>query len=133
MSNVLFAPRIHDDAVGGFVKVTYDFDVHGGAVGDIPLDFELPDNAVVFDGFIDVLTDPTSDGSATVALKLEEAADILGATAIASVTGLVDTVPDGTGANAVKTTAARVLTMTVAVAALTAGKMNIFLRYFISD
>lgn len=133
MSNVLFAPRIHDDNVGGIVKVTYDFDVHGGAVGDIPLDFELPANAVIVNGFVDEVEDLTSDGSATIAIKAESAADLKAATAIASYTGRVALIPVGTAATSVKTTEARVLTLTVAVAALTAGKMNIFLDYRISD
>lgn len=127
------SPRFGNDAVVYTQKVTYDFDVHGGAVGDIALDCTVPDNAVILDGIVDVLTPPTSGGAATVALKVEGAADLLGATAIASVTGLVDTVPNGTAANAIKTTADRVVTVTVAVAALTAGKMNIFFRYFISE
>ena len=133
MANVLDSPRFGNDAVYFVQKVTYDFAVHGGAVGNIELDCTVPENAVIVDGIVDVLTNPTSGGSATVALKVEGAADLLGATAIASVTGLVDTVPDGTAANAIKTTADRVVTVTVGTAALTAGKMNIFFRYFISE
>lgn len=126
-------PSLFTPQLGGEVKATYDFAVHGGVVGDIPLDLDLPANAVVYDGLIDVVTAPTSGGSATVALKLEGTADLLAATAIASVTGQLDTVPDGAGANAVKTTAKRTLTVTVATAALTAGKMNIFLKYYLSE
>lgn len=119
--------------LGGTVKATYDFTVHGGVIGDNTLDLKLPDNAIVYGGLIDVVTAPTSGGSATVALKIEGAADLLAATAIASVTGQLDTVPDGTATNAVKLTEERTLTMTVATAALTAGKFNIFLNYFISE
>ena len=124
----LFAPQL-----GGIVKATYDFSAHGGAIGDVALDLKLPDNAIVYQGLIDVITDPTSGGSATVALKIEGTADLLAATAIASVTGQLDTIPDGTATNAVKLTAERTLTVTVATAALTAGKFHVYLSYFLSE
>lgn len=130
---MLATPSLFIPQLGGEVKATYDFAVHGGAVGDIPLDLDLPPNAVVYDGLVDVITAPTSGGAATVALKIEGAADLLAATAISSVTGQLDTVPNGAAANAVKTTDTRTLTVTVATAALTAGKMNIFLKYYLSD
>ena len=126
-------PSLFTPQLGGIVKATYDFAVHGGAVGDNPIDLKLPGNAIVYNGMIDVVTDPTSGGAATVALKIEGAADLLAATAIASVTGQVDTIPNGTAANAVKLTEERTLAVTVATAALTAGKMNIFLEYFLSE
>ncbi|NEQ52171.1 MAG: hypothetical protein F6K11_18860 [Leptolyngbya sp. SIO3F4] len=126
-------PTLFTPQLGGIVKATYDFAQHGGDVGDIALDLKLPNNAIVYQGLIDVVTDPTSGGSATVALKIEGAADLLSATAIASVTGLLDTTPDGTATNAVKTTAERTLTVTVATAALTAGKFHVYLVYFLSE
>lgn len=131
--NTRDTPRIHDDAVGGIVKVVYDFDTHGGAVGANPINFKLPANAIILDGLVDVITAPTSGDLATVALTLESAGDLLAATAIADVTGQLNLVADGTAANAVKTTAERTLAVTIATAALTAGKMNIFIRYFLSD
>lgn len=126
-----FTPGITEPEFGGYVKATYDFTVHGGAVGDIELDLKLPAGAIVYNGFINIVTDPTSGGSATVAIKIEGAADLLAATAIASVTGQLDTIPDGTAANVVVLTAERKLTVTVATAALTAGKMDVYLQYFI--
>lgn len=125
--------RIHSDAVGGIAKVQYDFAENGGAVGAILLDLVLPDNAVIWDGFFDVVTAPTSGGSATIALGLNTATDLKAATAIASYTGIVALVPVGTAAAAVKLTAERQLTLTIATAALTAGKINIFLNYYIGD
>lgn len=128
---MVFAARAHTDNVGGNAKIEYDFSEHGGVVGDNALPFVLPAGAIVYAGMIDVITAPTSGGSATVALKLEGAGDILAATAIGSLTGLVDVVPDGTAGNAVKTTVERQLQLTVATAALTAGKMIIHLDYYL--
>lgn len=123
-----FTPRIHTDGLGSpLTKITYDFDVHGGAVGDVELELTLPDNAIVYGGFVDVITAPTSGGAATVALKIEGAGDLIAATAIASFTGQLNIVPAYTGTTSVKTTAERILTVTVATADLTAGKFNIFL------
>ncbi len=124
-------PGINEPQFGGYVKATYDFAIHGGAVGDNELDLTLPAGAIVYNGFINVITAPTSGGAATVALKIEGAADLLGATAIASVTGQLDSVADGTAANAVVLTAERTLTVTVATADLTGGKMDVYLQYFL--
>ena len=130
---MLATPNLHTPELGGIAKATYDFSVHGGSIGDIEIGLKFPANAIVYQGLIDVVTDPTSGGSATVALKIEGAADLLAATAIASVTGQMDTVPDGTATNVVKTTAERTLTVTVATAALTAGKFHVYLLYFLSE
>lgn len=117
----------------------YDYSKLGGAVGDISLvdDYGdpavLPDNAVVDKVIIDVLTAPTSGGAATVALKSEAAGDLLAATAIAGITGIIDGVPNGAAANAKKMSADRRVTATVAVAALTAGKFRVMIEYSQSE
>ncbi|NET97612.1 hypothetical protein, partial [Okeania sp. SIO1H2] len=68
----------------------YDFAIHGGAISTITLDTAtIPDNAIITGAYVDVLTDPTSGGSATIALGLNTTTDVLAATAIASVTGVV--------------------------------------------
>lgn len=113
----------------------YDFDVDGGAVGDIDLtgDTVIPANAVIITGFIEVDTALDSGGSATVALKTNAAADLLAATAFGSApwstTGRKSLIPVGTGATSVKTTAARKLQATVATAALTAGAFDVVVGY----
>lgn len=111
----------------------YDFAKHGGAVGDIALAAQIPSGAIVTRGMVHVVTAVTSGGSATVALKLVGTADVLAATAKASLTAgaLLDTVPVGTAATAIKTTANTGLTVTVAVAALTAGKIRVHLEYYL--
>ncbi len=129
----VLASRTHQDNTAGVAKVTYDFAFHGGAIGAILLPLALPANAIIFDGVIDVVTAPTSGGSATIALGFNTATDMKAATAIASYTGLVALVPVGTAATAVKLTADRQLTLTVATAALTAGKVNFFFKYFIGS
>lgn len=127
---VITQRRMHKDGVGGCTITEYDFSTDGGAVGDINLSATLPKDAIVYDGMIDVITDPTSGGAATIALRYESAGDVLAATAIGSVTGQVKTVPDNSAANCIKLTAKRDLIMTVATAALTAGKLVVVLKYF---
>jgi len=112
----------------------YDFAIDGGAVGDIALRGDrLPNDAVVDRGMIHVNTALTSGGSATIANKILSAGDVLAAAAVASFSAnaLLDTVPVGTAATSIRTTSAGLgVTMTVAVAALTAGKFTLALEYF---
>lgn len=113
----------------------YDFSKEGGAVGDITLrGGYLPAGAIVTSGVVHVQTAVTSGGAATVALKLASAGDVLAATAKGSLTAnaLIDTVPDGTAANMIRLTANAQLTATVAVAALTAGKIVVALEYVVT-
>lgn len=116
-------------------KFVYDFPVSGGAIGTINLVDDmgnpaaLPSGFLVTRSFLEVVTAPTSAGAATVAATTgETAADILAATAKASVTGNLDGVSDGVAANFKQMTAARVPSIVVAVAALTAGKINVYVE-----
>ena len=111
----------------------YDFAKDGGAVGDIELGPYLPVNAIITSGMIHVETAATSGGSATVALKVNTAEDVLAATAVGSLTlnALLDVVPVGTAATAIRTTALKKLTMTIATATLTAGKIRVVLEYYL--
>jgi hypothetical protein len=117
------------------VKAQYSFDSHGGAQGDILLGVSVPDNAIAVNVVLDVLVQPTSLGSATVAFKLQAAADLLAATAKASLTvGLLQGKPVHSDlTKAIKTTASREITATIGAADLTDGKINVFVEYFISD
>lgn len=115
----------------------YDFAVDGGAVSTITLRTStsmpnvLPIGTVVVSGYIEVDTPVTSGGAATVAVNGEAAGDLLAATLVSgapwSTTGRKSIIPAATGATAIKTTAARSITVTVAVAALTAGKFRVVL------
>lgn len=114
----------------------YDFAVDGGGTGTIVLrgvdsvGNNIPSGAVVTGGYIDVLTGVAS-ATGTVALQVESAGDLLVAVSptAALTTGRKSVVPAGTGATAVKTTAARSLTMVIGTAALTAGKFRLVVFY----
>lgn len=111
----------------------YSFAVDGGAVGDITLRGDsIPSGAAVLDAYIKVTTALTSGGSATVAVKVEGAADINAADAISgapwSTTGVKRA--DFTATTApVVTTAARSIVATVGTAALTAGVFTVVVEY----
>nr|WP_321465158.1 hypothetical protein [uncultured Desulfobulbus sp.] len=111
----------------------YDFTRDGGAIGDITLRGDsLPDDAVVTGGMVQVKTTCTGGASATISLKVESAADVMAATAMAGLVSnaLIDVEPDGTAANAIRTTEnGRQVVATIATAALTAGKLIVALEY----
>ena len=113
----------------------YDFALHGGVTGTITVGPKLlPAGALILDGLIHVVTAVTSDGSATVQIMAIGADDIRASTAKGTLTlnALLDTVPDGAATNAIRCTTATQLTFTVGTADLTAGKVRVFLRYFLS-
>lgn len=106
------------------------------ATGAKDLGVTIPANSIIIGGLYDVqetFTDGTDD-SATIAIHVEGAGDIVAAADIATGTpfdqGMHDTIPVFSAATAVKTTVARALTATVGVKALTAGTMTITLFYF---
>lgn len=115
------------------VRGRYDFAVDGGVVGDIDLSKTavIPPSAVILGGFVEVDTALTSGGSATVAVKVEGAADIVAAAAFGgapwSTTGRKSVIPAFTGVTVVKTTATRKILATIATAALTAGAFDVVL------
>jgi hypothetical protein len=116
----------------------------------------LPTKAIITRVWVDVVTTFTSaTDAATIALKAQSANDIVSAIAISDVSNVWDAGIHGSklglpaladtatetalavsalfSASMLKLTAARELTATVAVEALTAGKANIFVEYVISD
>lgn len=125
------------EGTGGLKEVRgeYDFAVQGGAVSTIVLtgDNAIPAGSIVMGGLIEVDTVVTSGGAATLGVNLESAGDILAATVVSgapwSSTGRKSVIPVFTGATTVKTTVSRSLAVTVAVAALTAGKFRVILFY----
>ena len=112
----------------------YDFSKDGGAVGTISLDEQLPAGALVRSGILHVTTAVTSGGSATVALHVNSSEDILAATGKASLTlnALLDVVPVGTAATAIRCTANKGLSVVIGTAALTAGAFTVALDYVIT-
>lgn len=129
------------------LKVQYNFAKTGGAIGTQNLAYpndpsvpgastsmQLPKNALVFGCYIDVITAPTSGGSPTIALSTgQSAGDLKAATAFGSFTGIVACIPVGTAATAIKMTADRTMTVTIATAALTGGVFNVHVQYVLSD
>lgn len=114
----------------------YDFAVDGGAVGSIVLrsnDGPIPNGSIVTNGILEVTTALDSGGSATAAVQVQAANDTINAAAFGgapwSSTGRKSTIPVGTGATSLKTTAERNPTLVVATAALTAGKFTLHLTY----
>lgn len=111
----------------------YDFATDGGAVGDITLrGGTIPSGAILLDALLHVDTALTSGGAATVAIKVESAADVNAADAISgapwSSTGAKRA--DFTATTApIKTTAARSIVATVGAAALTAGRFQVYVFY----
>ncbi len=127
MTQNVYVPQRHViDNLGGCARDIYDFSIHGGAVGTLQLPLVVPDNAIITECIVDVLTDPASGGAATIALGLNTTTDLLAATAIASVTGIVVAKAQ---AAAFKLTAERNLQLTIATAALTAGKLAVHLKW----
>lgn len=113
----------------------YDFAVDGGAVGTITLrgDGGVPAGSVILGGYVEVDTAVTSGGAATVGVNSEAAGDIVAATVVSgapwSTTGRKSVIPVFTGASSVKATTVRAIAITIAVAALTAGKFRVVLFY----
>lgn len=117
------------------ISVTYNFTNQGGAVGDIELKDDqgnsvaVPAYACITRVFTDGITAFTSGGSATVAIAAGSSV-LLAATAYnnAALVGF-----DAQSITPVKITAASTLKITVATAALTAGKMRFFVEYLQSE
>ena len=110
----------------------YDFDEHAGAQGAIVIGANrIPAGSIILDGIIYVITAPLSEGSATVAISVIGANDLLTATAIAtlSVNSFHDLVPVCTAATVLRATAPLGCTFTIATADLTAGKIAVAIRY----
>lgn len=122
-------------------KYTFDFAVLGGAVSAIVMtapDGALPNNFIVQNAFIDVITGFTGAANCELALSTGQGAGDLVASAV--VTGAPwstatreVTIPLlGTISTWIKTTAARSPVATITVAAVTAGKFNLFIEGYIS-
>lgn len=118
----------------GLARARYSFARDGGAIGDIVLTGDaIPKGAVVLDTTIKVDTAcDSAEHSATVALKVQGAGDLLTAAVVSgapfSTTGAKRGTLTATAAP-ILTTARRKITATVAVKALTVGKFTVYVRY----
>lgn len=107
----------------------WDFAEQGGAVGAIRTGIFIPNNAVINFGYAKVLTTLTSGGAATISVDLNSTGDLVAALAVASWTA--NTVIEGVDliVAMIEATADREVTLTIATAALTAGKFLYTLHY----
>lgn len=119
-------------ALEGFlekIELYYDFARDGGAVGAIA--FRGPQVRRGFritHAYLETITGFTGSSS-TIAIHAEGANDILSAVVLTNfaAAGVDAGIQDGTAANSLKVTADRTVYLTVAVGALTAGKMKLVL------
>jgi hypothetical protein len=116
----------------------YDFAVDAGGTGAKLLmgDTLIPAGATIYGGWIEVHTQLTSGGAATIAVGVETTTDVVPAIAVASWTvgrkAIVPALTAGATLAAsavVRASVARDITMTIAAAALTAGKFSVLLFY----
>lgn len=133
------------------LKCYYDFAVQGGAFGATLLalkddegnDAFLPVGALITRTFVRVVTAGVSLGSATLAIQAVAAADVLAATAVASLTlaANIEGKATGTAANFSGPVTSTALTKNgtqgggvfavIGTAALTAGKVAVYIEYVI--
>ena len=113
-------PFVFDTAANDATSPT---PVSNKTVAPHPLAVTIPDNAIVIGGHVDVISAITSDGSATVAISLVGANDLLTATAKATLAAKYQSVMATTTAP-IKLEAAKAVTVTVGAAALTGGVIN---------
>jgi hypothetical protein len=131
------AAELADDSVGNaalaaaalkHAKFTYDFATDGGDISSITLG-QLPDKAVVTGGHIEVETAVTSGGSATVAFGIVANTD-----AFVAATGKATLVLNYVAATSndlpLKMSGDTPVLATIATAALTAGKIHLFVQYY---
>lgn len=127
-----------DIGLGNLRVARFEFDCAVAAnlpIGAHGVGVTLPIHAIVVGGFIDVNTAFTGDSNATLAIHVQGANDIISAAAVSgapwSTIGRKAIVPKANTpeSTSVKTTAAREITCTVAVAALLTGKLSGYLYY----
>lgn len=137
-----FSTDTVETASGVLVTLRGSLDASAGlAIGSHNVGISLPIGAIVHQSWVDVITTFTSAAdTATIAIGIptDDVAGIFAAIAINDGSnpwdaGLHAGIQNGTVANfSNKTTAAREVQANVAVQALTAGVMNVFVTYFAS-
>lgn len=122
-----FGPLFSNEVA--LVKLTYDFAKDGGAVGNIELG-KLGAKMLVVGAHVQVETACTSGGSATVTIGAATAdADAFLTTAHGAVASLTDDAVWAETAGQILVVAKDdTVRLTIGTAALTAGKINVFLR-----
>jgi len=110
---------------------------------NVAFEIPIPDNAILMDGIVEVVTAFTGEGpdtGVTMSLGVEAAGDILSATANSSLTAgaLLDVTPDGTATNMIKTTAEQKnVIVTIddpdGTNGMDAGKAHVWLRFVVTE
>lgn len=120
------------DAINGGVQwtqATYDFSVDGGAVSTIDLGVSIPDAATVLYSTVRVDTAITAAGGGTIQFNLPVDGALSAAIPDGTAAGQQDGAQDWSAANSLATTAARSISVDIAVAPLTTGKATIYVAY----
>ena len=114
-------------------RCQYDFDIDGGAAVVITPanNFNLPIGAMIIGAWTDIKTTLASDGSATIAIAA--AGTVIKAATAFDNAAYVAIDAHLARTSAALTTAAGPVTFTVATAALTAGKVDIYVEYILAD
>ena len=113
-------------------KATYDFATEGGAVlvHTPAINEVIPQGAIILRTWTDVVTAMTSGGAATVALDINCTTPVV-IKAATAYNDAVYTDVDVHSTTATKTDSEGRITFTIADAALTAGKVHIFVEYIL--
>ncbi len=110
-------------------RAVYDVSVEGGTTGAVTsLGVTLPDNAIIYDGYIDVTT-AVLPLTSTVAIQVNTGDDIFAASTNLQAAGQYAIVPDGTAGNIVKTTNSLAISTLLGVGNVTQGVYTVVLEY----
>ena len=140
--SMIAVPNVDALNVKRIARATYDYTEHGGAVSTIGLGVTVPDDAIVTRTYYEVITTLTSNAAndaATISfdIPVDDVAGLVAATAISAGgniwdAGYHDGIQDGTAAAfAVKTTAARELSITIGVEAIDAPGIVVFICEYV--
>lgn len=123
------------------LKCQWSYARQGGAVSTISLQSvdgaacKLPSKAIVVKTWIDEVTNITA-ASITTELALstgQVAGDLKAAVSVGAYSGVMDSLAGNSAASAIKMTAIRTPSLAISGSAVTAGKINVFISYIISD
>lgn len=116
-------------------KVLYSFAIHGGAIGNIVLDAQLPDGLIIQTVIVNIITGVVSGGAATISFGNNTSnVAYLAATAKGSFDTTDKVVAGNLQSAPVKirnTASTQQLVMAIAAATLTAGAFEVYVQGFI--
>ncbi len=99
----------------------------------------IPESTTDFSYFISSPTDPditvpdsAADGS-SVGFGVVSVGDVKAAVAEASITGLLNGIPVGTAASSIKLSADKIPFISIALEALTSGKVDVYFDYYLAQ